>query len=123
VSTAKKSPAQKTYSGQDIADRLEVEGITLRRYIRSDGTRVGRGRKYSFTEEDAKAIAIGFLLQGTKEADKEEAEAEITEEVEALFATEESEVEEEDIDDGTEEEEADTDEEETEENDTEDSED
>lgn len=52
--------ASKTYSGQDIADAIGVEGITLRRYIRSDGTRVGRGKKYSFSADEARTIVQGF---------------------------------------------------------------
>ena len=54
-----KTPAPKAHSGQDIADALGVQGIQLRRYIRSDGTRVGRGRTYKFSTEEAIQIAQG----------------------------------------------------------------
>lgn len=58
---------QKTYSGQDIADALGVQGIQLRRYIRSDGTRVGRGRTYKFSADEARQIAEGYAQTRQKE--------------------------------------------------------
>jgi len=86
-----KTPAPKAHSGQDIANALGVQGIQLRRYIRSDGTRVGRGRTYKFSTEEAIQIAQGYAA--TKEKSKELTEAQ-AKEITALF-TEETETEEE----------------------------
>lgn len=96
--------ASKTYSGQDIADAIGVEGITLRRYIRSDGTRVGRGKKYTFSAEEATNIVKGFAKLSDvtlpdqnddgEYIDDEGNEVELTDEqqqlieVNSLFATE-----------------------------------
>lgn len=52
---------KRSFSGQDLADLTGVEGITFRRYIRSDGTRVGRGKKYSFDADTASLLIQGFL--------------------------------------------------------------
>jgi len=82
-----KTPAPKAHSGQDIADALGVQGIQLRRYIRSDGTRVGRGRTYKFSTEEAIAIAQGYAA--TKEKSKELTEDQ-AKEVAQLFAAEET---------------------------------
>lgn len=71
-----------TYSGQDLADLIGVQGIQLRRYIRSDGTRVGRGRTYKFTAEESLAILTGFA--GTRQ--KEELTDAQKEELAQLFA-------------------------------------
>lgn len=108
--------ASKTYSGQDIADAIGVEGITLRRYIRSDGTRVGRGKKYTFSAEEATNIVKGFAKLSDvtlpdqnddgEYIDDEGNEVELTDEqqqlieVNSLFAqpTEETEVDEEEDD-------------------------
>lgn len=64
----------KSFSGQDLADLTGVEGITFRRYIRSDGTRVGRGKKYAFDADTAKLLIQGFLTgkSGTVEVTDEE---------------------------------------------------
>ena len=80
------TPAPKAYSGQDIADALGVQGIQLRRYVRSDGTRVGRGRTYKFSTEEAIAIAQGYAA--TQEKSKKLTEDQATK-VAALFAAEE----------------------------------
>jgi hypothetical protein len=61
-----KTTAPKAYSGQDLANLLKVEGIKLRRYIREDGTRVGRGRTYSFGTEEARSILEGFVARSEK---------------------------------------------------------
>jgi hypothetical protein len=73
------TPAPRTFSGQDLADLIGVQGIQLRRYIRSDGTRVGRGRTYKFTTEEAAAILEGFVASKTKDADAEKIKAEVAE--------------------------------------------
>lgn len=66
----------KSFSGQDLADLTGVEGITFRRYIRSDGTRVGRGKKYAFDADTAKLLIQGFLTgkSGTVEETDEAGE-------------------------------------------------
>jgi hypothetical protein len=70
------SNTSKSYSGQDLADLVGVEGITFRRYIRSDGTRVGRGKKYSFNTEDATLLLTGFLTGREAEVTDEEGNTE-----------------------------------------------
>lgn len=108
----------KSFSGQDIADAIGVEGITLRRYIRSDGTRVGRGKKYSFSADEARSIVQGFAKLSdvtlpdydedtNSYVDEDGNEVELTDdqkkliEVNSLFVTPEAE-EAEDTDDETE---------------------
>ena len=76
------TPTQRTFSGQAIADALGVEGIRLRRHIRSDGTRVGRGKTYAYTEAEAVAIALSFAQKSEKEPLTEE---QVTE-IQAAFA-------------------------------------
>jgi len=61
-----KTTAPKAYSGQDLANLLDIEGIKLRRYIREDGTRVGRGRTYAFSQEEARTILEGFVSRTEK---------------------------------------------------------
>jgi len=101
----------KSFSGQDLADLAGVEGITFRRYIRSDGTRVGRGKKYSFTAEDAELLLTGFLT-GKKDADGNKMDEEtaaakanelINEEVSQAEAEEDADSDEEDTEEHTEE--------------------
>lgn len=78
--------SNKSYSGQQLADLVKVEGITFRRYIRSDGTRVGRGKKYAFDAEDAQLLIQGFLTgkKGTVEVTDEETGETKTEKVDKL---------------------------------------
>ena len=58
------------YTGQNLADIAGVEGITFRRFIRADGTRVGRGKAYKFDRDEARAYLAAFL--GVELAEAEE---------------------------------------------------
>lgn len=62
------------YTGQFLADIAEVPGITFRRFIRADGTRV-RNREakgatsYRFDRDEARAYLAAFLDISLAEAE------------------------------------------------------
>ena len=66
---------QTKFTGQDLADIAEVPGIKFRRFIREDGTRVGRGKAYGFDRDEARAYLAAFL-----DITLEEAEAKLPQE-------------------------------------------
>jgi hypothetical protein len=54
------------FTGQQLADIAGVEGITFRRFVRRDGTRVAnreapRARSYRFDRDEARAYLAAFL--------------------------------------------------------------
>jgi len=68
------------YTGQALADIAEVEGITFRRFIRKDGTRVvNRELKpgaYRFDRDEARAYLAAFLDITLEAAEEKLTEAE-----------------------------------------------
>lgn len=72
---------QTKFTGQDLADIAEVPGITFRRFIRQDGTRVRNreaqgAKKYSFDRDEARAYLAEFLAIPLEAAEAELSKAE-----------------------------------------------
>lgn len=69
------------YTGQFLADLAEVPGITFRRFIRADGTRVRNreakgARSYRFDRDEARAYLAAFLDISLEAAEQMIAETE-----------------------------------------------
>lgn len=63
------------YTGQNLADLAEVPGITFRRFIRADGTRVANreakgAKSYRFDRDEARAYLAAFLDISLEAADQ-----------------------------------------------------